>query len=402
MSPVLEILASRFRSGRAGRSAGAMRDVILPFNDLLKTAGCQYGAARHEAERTLADFEADGLLVLERYARDPNTILKVRIPLACEREFFARLGLTGPARKREELAEAFRTAGGASVPEKFLAGWRRFCSDLEAAAAKGMALAPFDRDQPEQVGQILAMLPALLSWPSESHLRFASSVLCGNSKVLETLQTRVEKCLALITDGEFSELGDVGISETGRSLLVHGPVRLVFDIGELDLGLLKAPARLAISDVHRARLVCQTTRCLTVENASMLHELAKLASGTLLVSSGSEGGFANAAVVQLLQALPEVVELWHFGDSDPAGFDILRDLRERSRRHVVPLHMTFRPSNSASPLTPSDTKTISRLLLSPNLGDAEKDELLKMQEINSKGDYEQESLGCPAPAWPFF
>jgi hypothetical protein len=40
-----------------------------------------------------------------------------------------------------------------------------------------------------------------------------------------------------------------------------------------------------------------------------------------------KGGYANSATVEFLRNLPENIELWHFGDSDPKGFDILRDLR---------------------------------------------------------------------------
>ena len=44
-------------------------------------------------------------------------------------------------------------------------------------------------------------------------------------------------------------------------------------------------------------------------------------------------------VVKLLQRLPDEMEFWHFGDSDEAGFDILRVLREKSGRNFQPLHM---------------------------------------------------------------
>ncbi|MFN7139458.1 MAG: hypothetical protein ACK4UN_08975, partial [Limisphaerales bacterium] len=33
------------------------------------------------------------------------------------------------------------------------------------------------------------------------------------------------------------------------------------------------------------------------------------------------------------------LEFWHFGDSDDAGFDILRVLRQKSGRDFKPLHM---------------------------------------------------------------
>lgn len=128
-----------------------------------------------------------------------------------------------------------------------------------------------------------------------------------------------------------------------------------------------------------------------------------MSSDTILTSSGSEGGFANSAVVTFLLTLPANVELWHFGDSDPKGFDILRDLRERSGREIRSLHMRFRPSGKPrSPLDGEDLKTIHRLLASEFITAGERAELEKIREADDKGDFEQESLGRPAVDWPFY
>lgn len=51
MMPVLEVLAKEFRSRRAGRTANATRDIIIPFNDLLKKASSLHGPPRTEALR---------------------------------------------------------------------------------------------------------------------------------------------------------------------------------------------------------------------------------------------------------------------------------------------------------------------------------------------------------------
>ena len=97
------------------------------------------------------------------------------------------------------------------------------------------------------------------------------------------------------------------------------------------------------------------------------------------------------------------VELWHFGDSDPKGFDILRDLRERSGRKIRSLHMQFRPCGGIrSPLDAEDRRTINRLLASEFIIAGEKTQLDKMKDAGHKGDFEQESLGRPAFEWPFY
>jgi hypothetical protein len=59
--------------------------------------------------------------------------------------------------------------------------------------------------------------------------------------------------------------------------------------------------------------------------------------------------------------LPAALECHHFGDSDEAGFEILRDLRDRSGRDLQPLHME-----------------------------------------RGRVPAEQESLGAPRAKWPFY
>jgi hypothetical protein len=139
-----------------------------------------------------------------------------------------------------------------------------------------------------------------------------------------------------------------------------------------------------------------------VENAAMLHELAKTPENILLVSSGSEGGYANSAVIEFLKMLPADIELWHFGDSDPKGFDILRDIREKTDREVRALHMHYRPATEGVPLTAEDRRTIQRLLMSSFVTAEEKIDLTAISTAQTKGRFEQESLGLPADSWPFY
>ena len=90
------------------------------------------------------------------------------------------------------------------------------------------------------------------------------------------------------------------------------------------------------TDIARAEsLVTTARRCLTVENETSFHELAKLQSGELLVHTSYPG----AGTLTLLRRLPAEIECWHFGDSDEAGFEILRVLREQSGRDFQPFQM---------------------------------------------------------------
>ena len=121
-----------------------------------------------------------------------------------------------------------------------------------------------------------------------------------------------------------------------RFVLLSGPLRLLLNGEWLDLGRLHGSFRLAQEDIERAKEITTTARrCLTVENETSFHELAKLRSGELLLQTSYPG----SGTLALLRRLPATLEFWHFGDSDAAGFDILRDLRAKSGHNFQPLHM---------------------------------------------------------------
>ena len=403
MSRVIEHIASRYRDSTAGRTGGASRDLLFGFNELLKSTNCLHGPERHEAIAELERLESQGVIVLERHRRDHSAILKVRLPLENSTALFTYLSVPSPERERELLAEIFQGARSSNVPIKFKVGWETFCLEMAQAAKTGASIQPFDRSKPQQAKVIMRALPSILAWEGESLLRFASALLFKDSKFLETVRPRIDACLGRITGGSANTLADFGIIQNERTFLIHGPANLHFETGKLQLGLLKTAIRVGAEDIRRAKIETPAIRCLTVENAAMLHELAKLSSGTLLASSGSEGGFANSAVITFLKTLPSKVELWHFGDSDPKGFDILRDLRERSRRDIHSLHMGFRSSfESTMPLVSEDMKTIVRLLASDFLTAEEKVHIEKMKQAGHKGDFEQESLGKPSADWPYY
>jgi len=404
MSPAVRLVARLYRERRIGRTASAVRDFSEPFNDLLRQAGCLHGPLRVEAEQEFRDLQRRGLVELKCASRDESAILQVRVPPASEDLFFAYVGEMAPNVERGELADLFEKATKSSVPEEVVEGWRVFCQDCAQTARAGGSLAPcFDRRNMEQTAQILAALPRLLAWNSESFLRFASAALFGHSKTLEEkLQSKIEACLNRISTGRLQTLADLGIRENPRGVILHGPLQIHLPDRTLDLGGLRLPVQISAADLQAANLRTTATRCVTVENAAMLHELAKFQSGVLLASSGSKGGFAHSAILDFLRALPGTLEFFHFGDSDPAGFDILRHLRERTQLSITALHMSYRQSAHPAPLSKEDSKILRRALDSPYLREDEKNSLREMERLNDKGAFEQESLGLPENRWPFY
>jgi len=402
MTNVLQALADRYRASRAGRTGSGARDLVLPLPKLLREARCLHGPEKEEAILELRRMADLGMLQLKSHPRDGSLLLEVRLPLARAEEFIGAIGQEPPGARRAAFAEALRLRAIVPVPDRFRTAWRTFCERAADSVTRGEAVRGLDPDDPARSLELLDLAGKLLAWEGESYQRFASAILCGDSKRLGTLQPRLELLLDAASEGAIRSLADLGISESGGGCWVHGPAILRTRRGSLDLRAAELPVHLSKSDLLHGTLETRAERWLLVENETMLLELAKLDSRVLLLSSGFRGGAANAAVIHLIRSAPSEAGIWHFGDSDPKGFDILRDLRQRTGRAIRSLHMRYRPADSAAPLSTEDRRTIARLLDSDAITPPEKSELARMLEANRRGRFEQESLGPPRARWPFF
>lgn len=395
---ILRELARHYERTQAGRSGIGQRDLLLDYETFLQTARCADGDSRHLAERELTDAAKAGLLALVPHRRDPKLFQQIRFNRKKEAQLFARLGESSPTQRREALARQFGDAAKFLVPDQWRSAWEKLCARFSEVALRGESVVPFERGEPELNAELLALTPKLLAWKGESLLRFASCVLCGDSKRLEGLSGRLEQILKLLSDGRIQSLADLGISANPRFVLLHGPLKLELNGQALDFANLTGPFRLSENDVLGATKIRTTAiRCLTVENETTFHELAKLRSGELLVQTS----FPGSATLALLRRLPTNIEFWHFGDTDPEGYEILRDLRERSGHSFRALHMTYRPQLESSFLKLEERRKVERLLLSPVMK-SERNDLESMLAAGRIGQFEQESLGIPFRIWPFY
>jgi hypothetical protein len=246
----------------------------------------------------------------------------------------------------------------------------------------GASLQPFSKTGNHE---LMDALTGVLNWQGESLIRYASARICGDSKRLQALESKLVMALGEIT-GERS-LEAFGILHKPRSVNLHGP--LVLEIGNscIDFSALPGTYTLSETNLAEARHVFTAARiCLTVENEDVFMELAKRNPGALLIQTS----FPGSAVRRLIARLPEM-DFHHFGDSDPAGFDILRDLREKTGRNFRPILMEHRPSPQPVPLSAMEQETLARLIAHPLMRDVH-GELGKISASGDKGLFEQESL----------
>lgn len=386
---VLKAFAARYRESQAGRTGISVSDFTLDYHKLLKAADATSAETRLLAEEHLrrAASQSQGHLVLETHPRDEKLILLVRLKRdGGEDWLFKFLGEASPAQERTALALLFESFRGSSLPDPWL-------MNLSHQSLIGGSIEPFKRDDLVGNRELLTVLSRVLDWKGESLLRFASCVICRDSKRLEKLQSRLETALRQING---QTLEDLGLIEKPRQVLLHGPLRL----DGLDLASLRGAVTVSETDIRQAQSVaCTATRILTIENETTFLELVKLNHGdTLLIQTS----YPNRALVSLLARVSTDLPCFHFGDTDPAGFDILRSLREKTGRPFLPLHMRFRPRDDAPALIAEEAKILTRLLADPRMTDCHT-ALHAMREAGNKGDFEQESLGRPTlEQWPFY
>ena len=390
MPPVLLSLANCYRRSAAA-SPGARRDFTIDYETFLRDAALADGDDRELAESDLIVAERDslGLLAVDRDKRSGQP-LRIRLKSDGGAAWlFQRIGQPAPGDQRSDLAAFFREAAMMDFPG--FPAWKAWCEGLCQRASDGGAIQPFRRDDPAGNRELLDILAGVLRWKGESLIRFASAVICGNSKALENTEGKLLIALREILGNENASLDDLGILKKPRTLHFHGSLLLELEKGTIDFSALPGPCAISETNLLAARSVTTSAAlCLTVENEEVFIELAKHNPNWLMILSS----FPGAATRRLFRLLPPGLPCFHFGDSDPAGFEILRDLREKTGRDFQPVLMHHRPDPSAPPLTKSEQSTLDRLLAHPLMADV-LPALEAMREMNSKGRFEQETVPIP-------
>ncbi len=384
-------------TARKRRVEASVRAFRRDWETLLDDAGLTSAEERQAARR-----DAEKLpLKLIPFRHKPRFIDKIEVPLESEAWLHAQFGSqTGAEAQQAALAvvEQFSAKSHPLLPE----AWTALLSRLKAEFALPHAVEPFRWSEANRVEELLKLLFDLTAreWPEGTLIRDASTQIGRDSKYLEAQQGFIERALELLL-GRETPLEALGIQTSNSVLHYSGPLVLHFADHSKPLDL-RFESTLSVAELERAtHLTTTAQRLLTVENRKTTFlqlTRADVTRSTLIVATS----FPTQAVRLLLQKLPPDLPHHHFGDTDPAGWDILRKLREVSGRAVHPFHMRWRPHANASPLTQRDQQILARLLTNPRMEDC-RDELKTMHDAGTKGDFEQESLGRPVvDRWPFY
>jgi hypothetical protein len=386
MTGILQSFASIYRKSSSGRS-GSPRDYTIDYEKFLRTANIADGNEREIAERELreAELKSNGLLSVDRHPRS-GMPERLRLRVGGEGWLYQQIGQAAPTAERSELAKTFREMAERTVPGQWQQTWTEWFCQLSQAALDGGSVQPFRRDDSAGNEALVNALIGILNWQGPSLIRYASTAICGDSKQLQKLEPRLRLALEAITGSEALE--EFGILRKPRFVTFHGPLAIRAADSSTDFSMFAGPIALSETNFpEECQITTLATLCLTVENEDTFQELAATNPGVLLILTS----YAGSAVRRLLDLLPDDLRFLHFGDGDPAGSDILRDLRQKSGRDIQPLLIPGQASQKRRPLRQTELSTIKRLLDS----DLPASLLAHMEMLRDNGvpvDFEQEGV----------
>ena len=394
-SAVARVIFAKLHASRR-RVPEARAPWSAEWERLLEWSNAHSAEDRREGGEAVAALEKHKLVVVKPGAHRTR---RVAVPLASETEWFEAFGDRHPRLARLGIA-GFTREAAKWRHDLFGERWRDWCVALADTMMAGKFPSFVDRHDEADWRETLQVFSELTSraWPAGTLVRAASAEIAADSKWIDERRPRLERMLRALAPDKMSTLADIGLADPPRLCIAHGPLRLNVSGEWLDFGILRSPFAIGDQDIEAGEVsVRMPARVLTIENETTFHQLAQLASGELLILTSYPG----SGTLALLRALPEDCECWHFGDSDPQGFDILRDIRERSRRSVRALAMRYRERASAPSLTVRERRLAEKLRADPVLLTEEQAALQAMLIGGSKGDFEQERLPLILSAWPF-
>lgn len=402
----LQTLFEKWRSARGDKLSPAQRPFTTPWEDLLDEAGLPRVEDRRAAQRDLEKLEQQSRLkgLAHKYRR--YLIERVQIPVEAEawlQETFHHR----PATQRHSQSLALVKDYAAKDHPRFPDLWQQWCHHLHHEFEQGRNVLPLMWKAPEETGELLDLVFKFTAkdWGKNMPVRTASSELNlpDGSKGLEPRKAALESCLSSLF-GRPVTLESSGIVLSEPKVELVGALVLHFSDGrEQSFHALRNPFSLSfLNDLeHVSHITTVASRVLLIENRKTCVPLLAARNDdadTLLVSCS----FPNRAVLHLLELLPPDMPLFHFGDTDPAGFLILATLRELSGRHIAPFLMHYRLAKTPVRLTEYDRRILPGLLQNPWLEDV-RSELEAMNAAQDKGQFEQETWGIPdLPGWPFY
>lgn len=342
----------QWMAARGSRVKPHIRSFRRDWEDLLKDSGITRAEDRQAAQSEAEKEEAQGNLRLHRLRNRPYIVRRIELLPSAESWLLRMMNRQSP---NELLAQSLNavTDAAAMGHSRFPLLWKEWCGKLAHAFRSGKNVRPLYWQSPETMQALLNIVHSLTSreWQEDAMIREVSVAIGLDSKGLERQRRRIEACLTQMFCRPMS-LQALGLVLSDSRVDLSGILTLHYLDSEPQVfSELKAVFTLSLHDLERAQFATTPAlRLLTVENSkTTLRRLtsANVTGDTLLAGCA----FPTKALLRLMDLLPENLPVFHFGDTDPAGFHILSKLRECSKKCVRPFLMERRTVEKPKPLT---------------------------------------------------
>ena len=389
-------------AARGNQLAVKSRPFSRAWDQLLDDTGITSAEDIATAEREAAKLHDQNKITLKRHKYRRYRIEGISLPLSSEPWLRSLFGSPIPEDLRQRSLEHVGKFAKKEHP-LFRDLWATWLESIQAAFEAGRRMRPLAWQHPDLVHQLLDLAFGITSrkWPDDTLIREANAALGLDPKQLERSRRIVESCLASMF-GRPMSLDMLGIIGSQPRIEIAGELTLHFPDGRIQpIAELRGSYHLTFDLLNALQATTPAKRILTIENTkTTLKRIASLNAGkeTLVLACA----YPTEGLRRILALLPDDLPIYHFGDTDPAGYQILSKLRSAVTRPVTPFLMHRREAAKPVPLTDYDRGILPSLLADPKLEDV-RPHLEVISSSGDKGNFEQETHGRPdLEGWPFY
>ena len=230
-------------------------------------------------------------------------------------------------------------------------------------------------DDPKESKQLIYAVAAIEENQKESYLREFSVRCFGDSKALEKRLGRIGKVFRRFSE-EFAEmdndsiLAEYGIYSTPNYVYVKGCGSLLLgNCGRIELAGLRQGIGISGEDLEDLEWLADrpVKRVITIENLTTFFRW-DMADSVLIYLGGYHNRVRRKLLQKLYRCFPQA-EYFHFGDIDVGGFEIYRNLCDRTGIPFHPYKMGISELKQyaacAKELTANDLRRLESLLKDP-------------------------------------
>lgn len=248
---------------------------------------------------------------------------------------------------------------------------------LERLAAHKSAKEFIRLEDMESTRRLLCTIQAIESNKEQLYVREFSIRHFQDSKAFENMAGKVahvfRRFKAGCGEGLQEILAEYGIYHTPNYVYLKGYVSLKVGEESIDLSVLKQGLGVSGEDIGRIRFenTAGVKQVITIENLTTYFRW-QARDSLLLYLGGYHNSIRRALLMELYAACPRA-SYYHFGDIDAGGFEIYRDLREKTgipfRMYRMDLKTLRAYENYGRPLTENDRKRLQEMRGREELGE---------------------------------